>query len=500
MADFHITSDTNLLVQMKLSKFNIFKGKKPVVIIADSTRNKSAAERLVSIARSQELHPILGGAVEEGVIRINIPESEAKCFLALVLENCPENEGFRFLYKDSKHISPRKLSKRGMRAAYDIAIIVYSDDLHDYVSLIQIAIWREIERYGRKLLSVNRPSRIVSRVPHFGVLKDFDTIDDINKEFTDTTKSDFPIDVVFTWVDGNDREWRKQKAEFSDQSDVQSGALDERFKNRDELRFALRSIEMFMPFVRKVYIVTADQVPDWLDTSYDRVKVVNHKEIYSDIGHLPTFNSHSIESHLHEIEGLSEHFVYFNDDMMAGKLASRDDFFCSNGIAKVYPDNMFVIPELLEEKDHSFIRSSAKAVKLFRRDFGVSPSSMIKHVPYAVRRSVMYELQERYKEEFRVTSSNKFRDPSDIPPISFFYSHYAVMTGNAVTCAANHRYIPLFSPDLEKSLSEQMIVKKRKKYICLNDAAVPETKKDKVDAIVGSFLNSYYPIKCKFEK
>ncbi len=62
--------------------------------------------------------------------------------------------------------------------------------------------------------------------------------------------------------------------------------------------------------------------------------------------------------------------------MMVGELASRSDFFHSNGISKVYLDNMFVVPELLEEKDHSFIWASAKAIKIFRRDFGVSPSSM----------------------------------------------------------------------------------------------------------------------------
>ncbi len=485
---------------MKLPKLKLLNTKKPAVVIADSERNQSTANRLVNLAQMQGLNPILGGAVEEGVARINIPESQAEKFLDVVLENCPENEGFQFLYKGTKKISRRKLRKRGKKAAYDIAIIMYSDKIHDYVSLIQIGIWREIERYGRKFLSVNRPSRLVSRVPDFDFFKGFNTIDNINTDFIDPTKPDFPIDVVFTWVDGNDRDWRTKKAEHASICGAEAGALEERFRSRDELRYALRSIEMFMPFVRNVFIVTAGQTPKWLDSSYSRVRVVNHDDIYSNKDHLPTFNSHSIESHLHEIEGLSEHFIYFNDDMMVGKLASRNDFFDSNGISKVYQGNMFVIPEFLEEKDHSFIRASAKAVKLFRRDFGVSPSSMIKHVPYAARRSVMYELQQKYDEEFSLTSSNKFREPSDIPPISFLYPHYAMITKRAVSSEADSRYIPLFSSRLSEQLNEQMKVGKRKKYICLNDAGVPRSKEKEVNEIVKLFLESYYPIRSKFEK
>lgn len=485
---------------MKFPKLNFFKGKKPVVVIADSERNQSVASKLIGLAKAQGLSPILGGAEMEGVARINIQESEASQFLDVVLQNCPEDEGFRYLYKKDQHISRRKLIKRGSRVAYDIAIIMYSDDMYDYVSLVQVAMWREIERYGKKLLSVNRPSKLVSRVPHFGVFEGYDTIDDINKKFTGPTNNEFPIDVVFTWVDGNDSNWRKQKSEYAAQFGAQSAALDERFKNRDELLYSLRSIEMFMPFVRKIFIVTAGQTPEWLNTENSRVAIVNHEEIFPDIGHLPTFNSHSIESHLHEIEDLSEHFIYFNDDMMVGKLTSRSDFFDSNGISRVYTDNVFVIPEFVEKKDHNFMKAIAKAIELFRRDFNKSPSAMIKHVPYATRRSIMYELQRKYEGEFEVTSSNKFRHPTDIPPISFFYPHYAMISGHAVGARANHRYVPLFSPDLEKSLNEQMVVKKRKKYICLNDAAVPEEKKEQVDAIVSAFLESHYPIKSKFEK
>ena len=76
---------------------------------------------------------------------------------------------------------------------------------------------------------------------------------------------------------------------------------------------------MYAPWVRNIYLVTDDQVPDWLDTSCPDVKVVSHREIFANQADLPTFNSHAIESQIHRIEGLSEHFLYLNDDFFVGR-------------------------------------------------------------------------------------------------------------------------------------------------------------------------------------
>ena len=46
---------------------------------------------------------------------------------------------------------------------------------------------------------------------------------------------------------------------------------------------------------------------------------------------LPTFNSHAIELHMHKIKGLSEHFVYFNDDMILNAPVAPEYYF-RNGL------------------------------------------------------------------------------------------------------------------------------------------------------------------------
>ena len=83
---------------------------------------------------------------------------------------------------------------------------------------------------------------------------------------------------------------------------------------------------MFGKYFRKIFIVTNGQVPNWLDTSNERIEVITHEEIFPNKSHLPTFNSNAIEMHVHRIPGLSQHFALFNDDFMLGRETTIEDF------------------------------------------------------------------------------------------------------------------------------------------------------------------------------
>ncbi|XP_019741889.1 N-acetylglucosamine-1-phosphotransferase subunits alpha/beta-like, partial [Hippocampus comes] len=109
-----------------------------------------------------------------------------------------------------------------------------------------------------------------------------------------------------------------------------------RFEENGALLYSLRSMEKHAPWVRHVYIVTNGQIPSWLNLQNPRVSIVTHKEIFLNMSHLPNFNSHAIESHLHRIPGISQKFLYLNDDMMFGKDAWLDDFYTPTDGQKVY--------------------------------------------------------------------------------------------------------------------------------------------------------------------
>ncbi|CAM1302043.1 Uncharacterised protein g3139 [Pycnogonum litorale] len=111
---------------------------------------------------------------------------------------------------------------------------------------------------------------------------------------------------------------------------------DSRFSDNEELRYSLRSVEMHAPWIRHVYIVTNGQIPSWLNLDNPKVSIVTHQELFSNKSHLPTFSSPAIETHIHKIPGLSNKFLYLNDDVFFGKQMVPDDFYSKQDGFKVY--------------------------------------------------------------------------------------------------------------------------------------------------------------------
>lgn len=139
------------------------------------------------------------------------------------------------------------------------------------------------------------------------------------------------LDFVITWVDGNDKEWQKEKETYSAKNDIVSDNDDreERYRDWDNLQYWFRGIEKYAPWVRTIHFVTCGHLPAWLNTKHPKLHIVKHSD-YIPKKYLPTFNSHTIEWNFHRIEGLSERFVYFNDDMFLFKPTSPEDFFLGN--------------------------------------------------------------------------------------------------------------------------------------------------------------------------
>src|SRR5574344_661291 len=127
------------------------------------------------------------------------------------------------------------------------------------------------------------------------------------------------IDLVYLWVNGDDETWAKKKAHALAKRTGETLSKDSvdkcRFQDNDELKYSLRSVEKYAPWINKIYIVTDNQIPEWLNTDNKKIKIVDHKEILPEDA-LPTFNSSAIETRITKIPNLSEHFLFANDDMM----------------------------------------------------------------------------------------------------------------------------------------------------------------------------------------
>ncbi len=145
-------------------------------------------------------------------------------------------------------------------------------------------------------------------------------------------KKYFPIDLVYLWVDGSDEVWQQKRDYWLQQTGEKRlySTNKSRWRDRGELKHSLRSVAQYMPWIRTIYIVTDGQVPSWLNIAHPKIKIVDHKDILPQEV-LPLFNSSAIEMGIANIKGLSEHFIYTNDDIFVNAPLTPDFFFDKDG-------------------------------------------------------------------------------------------------------------------------------------------------------------------------
>lgn len=482
-------------------KFKVPEKKARFIKVSDQGAANGLFTKIMQRCSAAGIDAISGGSSIRGTPRINIAKDMYPSFRQLVTEIVSNRTDIIALTLDGKEIDTKALDDLNYDGSFDIGVVAHANKLTYYHSCVEIACWHPLNRADRVIFGCNRPSTHIGRVDKFSDISKHSSICDIGSSLPDPMVHNFPIDVVYTWVDGQDQKWlNSKKSHEMDAGVPMEDFVDTpgRWHNRDELRYSIRSIEMFAPFVRNIYIVTDGQCPNWLDQTNPRIRVVDHKEIFLKDADLPTFNSHSIECNLHHIEGLSEHFIYLNDDMLLGRLCHETDFFEANGIAKIHPEPLYIVPELIVPEDAEYIHAGKNVVELFQDRLDISPKNTMRHIPYSIRRSVMFDLESEYRDDFSRTSSNRFRSVSDISPISFMYCHYAFAKGIAVVEESSHRYIPLWARTLPRTLD--FVEKSRKyKFICLNDSTSLASGNDSNNVIVSNFFNNYFPIKSSFE-
>ncbi|CAI5636181.1 unnamed protein product [Oreochromis niloticus] len=196
------------------------------------------------------------------------------------------------------------------------------------------ASFKETERLRAKL-----PSIITSKIKQFELYSEASiALLHLNtqQDFTDLTqqaKKNLTLDGKELTISPAYLFWDLTAISQSKQDEDVSAS---RFEDNEELRYSLRSIERHAPWVRHIFIVTNGQIPSWLNLDNPRVSVITHQDIFLNNSHLPTFSSPAIETHIHRIPGLSQKFIYLNDDVMFGKDVWPDDFYSHSKGQKVY--------------------------------------------------------------------------------------------------------------------------------------------------------------------
>ncbi|WP_165986804.1 stealth family protein [Streptomyces sp. YIM 98790] len=311
----------------------------------------------------------------------------------------------------------------------------------------------------------------------------------------------FPVDVVYTWVDGNEPGMRAKRARYQGRgtADILDKEINEsRYTSHDELRYSLRSLHMYAGFVRHIYLVTDGQRPAWLDEDAAGITVVDHREIFPG-GTLPVFNSHAIETRLHHIPGLSDHYLYFNDDVFVGRPVLPEHFFLGSGVMKV-PVSPLKIGAGKPHAEETATNSASKNVRRLLLDrFGRLTTNNFMHTPLPQQRATLAELEEMFPEEIRRTTASRFRSPQDVALTSPLLYQYALLTGRGVPGRFSFRYVNISREDAGQRLDD-LLSGRRYDFFCLNDVDVPPDRREEVTARVAAFLADYFPCPSPYEK
>lgn len=314
-----------------------------------------------------------------------------------------------------------------------------------------------------------------------------------------SNKSLFDIDLVYLWVDGSDSAWRAKKAALSNLrvDDATDGAG--RYADNDELRYSLRSVALYAPWIRNIFIVTDNQTPCWLDTSNPKVHIIDHKDILPAEA-LPTFNSTVIEHALHRIPGLAEHFLYANDDMFFNRPVSTEDFFTADGRPIVRfnrrPLRRFTLmfkEKILGKPLSNYNRTIQNAARLVKQRYGRYIGHKTHHNIDAYRRSDYEHTFMTFRDDIDAVLTNHLRSDNDIQ--RNLYTYVPVAEGKAEVRFVNQRTSLRLHIDHPETFVK--LAKYNPMLFCVNDS---QYVTDDNRRATTAFLRELFPQPSPFEK
>ncbi|MGL3151258.1 stealth conserved region 3 domain-containing protein [Microbacterium sp. A82] len=308
------------------------------------------------------------------------------------------------------------------------------------------------------------------------------------------------IDMVFSWVDGSMSEFQQQRA--ARMAEYVVGEGDDgpaRYRHVDELRYALRSVHMYAPWVRRIFIATDSPAPAWL-IDHPKVTLVRSEEFFADPSVLPTHNSHAVEAQLHRIPGIAEHFLYANDDMFFGRLVSPELFFTSAGVTKFVESEVRIgtgIPAPHRSGHDNGLRVNRD---LLRTRFGRTITRDLSHCATPLRKSIMAELEREFPEDFERTAASRFRSAADISVTNSLFHYYALMTGRAVaTREPRVRYVHTTLATALRRM-ERLAERTDVDMFCLNDGGETELPEEIRIRTIRATLDQMFPVLPPWER
>ena len=293
------------------------------------------------------------------------------------------------------------------------------------------------------------------------------------------------MDYVFPYVDCEDPVWREQYRRANNFIRMDES----RFRPFGTLKYVFRGIAKNMPFIDRVVLIvsTESQVPEWINR--DKVRIITHDE-FMPAEHLPTFNSSTIESDMWRIDGLSERFIYGNDDFFALKPLLEYQFFCGDIPLLRFEYSDYHVKNLFRRCCRKGMDMVADALGVERTD----PYVLIKpqHCMKGMTVKHMKEVGRLCgsKIDATVTMQRHQRNVT-----GYIYHYYAYYTGEYEPFRTDYKYIRITN-DYEEVLD----CIKTDRILCINDAGHLDAEHypEACEALRNSF-EKLFPERCMYE-
>jgi len=311
------------------------------------------------------------------------------------------------------------------------------------------------------------------------------------------------IDVVYTWVDDQFPGYLDILNQYADtKHDLNPNRTRD---NLELLKYSLRSLEKNLPWIRNVYLFTCrPQIPEWMNVNCENLKILHHDEII-DQSYLPTFSSHSIISNIHKLPGLSEHFLYVEDDMLFDNKINYEDFYDKNGKIIFYPKNRFTCDasERNNASESPWNLALAECNHLLNQAFRTESRFVVNHVPLLINKKIWQEIEDKWPNQFHQTRSSRFRAMHNIA-VEYLYPQYMLYKKEGVLAPFSDTkkyalYHPLENYRVWAWYGIWRINQIKPRFLALNDN-FDGNPNQSVVKIMQKFLENHFPKPSRFER
>lgn len=303
------------------------------------------------------------------------------------------------------------------------------------------------------------------------------------------------MDFVIPFIDNNDTVWQEQYLNTCKKMNLPKQVSSQRFRNWDNLIYIFRGIEKFMPYIDKIHLIVSnkEQVPSWIDTN--KVNVVLHEDIIPK-EYLPTFNSCTIEMFIHNIPGLSENFVYSNDDIFILKPIKETELFEGSTPKLKFGEVPYSLNSMYKKVMFNECKYIAKLFGTIINTDWVKPEHTLNPINLTNSKECYNKLERKI-----LDSCTKFRADKNMN--QNIYSYYSYFSKQCKESNRSYKYFD-FSNGIIKVLNEikSAIYNQEYQTICINDNIdfkEMDTTFNICKNTINTALESILPNKSKYE-